>query len=376
MNTEQLYHSDNKKKGNVIKPSVSVVIPAHNEEAIITQNLSIVHGYMKSIEDKYDWEIIIVNDGSKDNTAKLADEFASIKENVFVFHHKVNRMLGSALQTGFKHCRGDYMVTLDLDLSYSPDHIERMLNAIIENDAQVVIASPYMKGGKVSSVPFFRRFLSRAVNFFFSLIVRKNIHTFTGMVRAYDRKFMKYLNLKSTDFGINSEIIYKSLILRARIIEIPAHLDWELQNAVGKKRDSNIRVFKGILSGLMSGFIFRPYFYFILVGMILLVLSLYVIVWIFINTFNVYAVLPQSFVTFDARFSEAVAVVFKQRPYSFIVGGISLIISLQFLSLGFLSFQSKRYFDELFHINTSILKDRHDNIEEKFDHSSYKSYTH
>ena len=56
------------------------------------------------------------------------------------------------------------------------------------------------------------------------------------------------------------------------------------------------------------------------------------------------------------RFSEAVSIVFQQRPYSFIVGGISLIISLQFLSLGFLSFQNKRYFDESFNINTNILK--------------------
>ena len=58
----------------------------------------------------------------------------------------------------------------------------------------------------------------------------------------------------------------------------------------------------------------------------------------------------------DSRFSAAIAMVFSQRPYSFIVGGISLIISLQFLSLGFLSLQSKRYFDELFHLNTNILK--------------------
>ena len=338
---------------------------------MLAQNLSIIISYVQSIADKYDWEIILVNDGSTDNTKKIADEYASKLNNVYVYHHKANQNLGSALKTGFINCRGDYIITLDLDLSYSPEHIQIMLNTLIENDAQVVIASPYMKGGKVSNVPFLRRFLSRAVNFFLSLVVRKNIHTFTGMVRAYERKFIKNLNLKSRDYEINPEIIYKSLILRAKIIEIPAHLDWKIQNEAGKKRVSNIRILRGILSGLMSGFIFKPYFYFVLIGMILLTISLYIIVWIFVNTFIVYSSLPQMPGLFDTRFSEAVSIVFNQRPYSFIVGGISLIISLQFLSLGFLSFQSKRYFDELFHINTNILRTVQDSNLENNKHNTY-----
>ena len=326
------------------KISVSILIPAHNEEAIFNKNLTIIYNYMKSIEKMYNWEIIIVNDGSTDNTKKLADEFASKVNSVFVFHHKVNQNLGSALKTGFNHCHGDYVVTLDIDLSYSPDHIEKMINTLIENEAQVVIASPYMKGGKVSNVPLLRKLLSRTINFFLSLIVRKDIHTFTGMVRAYQKKYLDNLNLKSRDYEVNPEIIYKSLILRAKIIEIPAHLDWNIQNEAGRKRVSNIRILRGILSGLMSGFIFKPYFYFVLFGMIILTISLYIIVWIFINTFIVYSSLPQMPGPFDTRFSEAVSLVFKQRPYSFIIGGISLIISLQFLSLGFPFFPKQKIF--------------------------------
>ncbi len=356
------------------KKIISIVIPAHNEEAMLAQNLSIIVSYMQSIEDKYDWEIVIVNDGSTDNTKKLADDFAAKVNNVFVFHHKANQNLGSALKTGFSHCHGDFIVTLDLDLSYSPGHIEKMINALIENEAQVVIASPYMKGGKVSNVPFLRKFLSRTINFFLSIIVRKDIHTFTGMVRAYQRKFLTNLNLKSRDYEVNPEIVLKSLILRAKIVEIPAHLDWKVQNQAGKKRVSNIRILRGILSGLMSAFIFKPYFYFVLFGTILFIISAYIIVWIFINTFVVYSALPHIPGPFDAEFSEAVAEVFKARPYAFIVGGVSLIISLQFLSLGFLSFQSKRYFDELFHLNSKILKKVNENNERNYDYSTFHDY--
>ncbi len=360
-----MYTENADKKGNLRKVSVSLVIPAHNEEAILENNLSIICEYMESIEDEYDWEIILVNDGSKDKTAELADKFASAKSNVRVYHHKNNQFLGGALRTGFKHCKGDYIITMDLDLSYSPDHIEKLLSSIIDSGAQVVVASPYMKGGKVSNVPFLRKLMSRAVNYFLSLIARENIHTFTGMVRAYERKFIKHLNLKARDFEINPEIIYKSLLLRARIVEIPAHLDWGLQNKAGESRVSNMRMLRGIISGFMSGFIFRPYFFFILTGVILLFLSLYVIAWIFVNTFTVYATLPEMGGLFDTRFSEAVSIVFRQRPYSFIVGGISLIVSLQFLSIGFLSLQSKRYFEELFHINTNILRQVQDSKEEE-----------
>ena len=117
-----------------------------------------------------------------------------------------------------------------------------------------------------------------------------------------------------------------------------------------------MRMFRGIISGLMSGFIFRPYMFFILTGLVLFLISMYVIVWIFINTFYAYPNVPPSITGIEERFSEAVAVVFRARPYSFIVGGISFIVSLQFLSIGFLSLQSKRYFEELFHLNTAAYR--------------------
>ena len=288
---------------------------------------------------------------------KIANQIAQQDSRIRVVHHPVNRNLGMALKTGFSHSQGDYIVVMDLDLSYAPEHIESMLDTCIDNRADVVVASPYMKGGKTTKVPFMRLALSKVVNHFMRFASgKKHIHTYTGMVRAYKREFIQSLNLKATSYGVNSEIIQKAELLRARVIEIPAHLDWTLQVAKGNTRTSSIRIFKGILGGLMSGFIFRPYVFFMLTGLILLLISLYLIIWIFINTFAVFPELPANIVGFEAQLGEAVARVFDERPYSFFVGGITLIISLQFLGIGFLSLQNKRYFDELFHINTSILK--------------------
>ena len=85
-------------------------------------------------------------------------------------------------------------------------------------------------------------------------------------------------------------------------------------------------------------------------------ISLYPIMWAFIHTFVHYHNLPLLSQPFDYRFSDAVAAAFKQSPHAFIVGGISLMIALQLISLGILALQSKRYFEELFHISTTIYR--------------------
>lgn len=338
------------------KIMISVVVPDYNEEAIIEQNLNRLSSYLDTLRDRYRWEMIIVDDGSQDQSGLIADRFASIRKNVQVYHHFANMQLGRSLQTAFQHCQGDYVVTMDLDLSYSPDHIERLLEKIIATQAQIVIASPYMKGGRVSNVPWKRRLLSKCANKFLSLSYKGNIHTITGMVRAYERKFIRSLNLKATDMECNAEILYKAQLLRAKVIEVPAHLDWGLLNTAGKKRQSSMRTLRGIGGSLMAGFIFRPFMYFIVPGIILLLISIYIIVWIFINTMTIY---PETLATspyFDDQFSNAVAAVYKARPHAFFVGGSTLLAALQLLSLGILSLQSKRYFEELFHFSTTLYK--------------------
>ncbi len=339
------------------KPFVSIAICAYNEAEILKENISTLCDYMNSLKD-YTWELVLVNDGSKDETGKIADELGKGKENIKILHNKKNIYLGNSLRRAFQNCEGDYIVTLDIDLSYSVDHIKKLLDTIVETDADVVIASPYMKGGKVTGVPFIRNLLSKAVNKFLSFLPHQKIYTFTGMVRAYNREFLKNLSLKAQDFEINPEIIYKTLLLRGRIVEIPGHLDWTGQKIVSSKRKSKIHFSRGILSGLMSGFIFRPYIFYMFLGFVLLLISFYIIIWLLINTFAIYPYVASGGTYFDDTFSAAVAEIFRRKPHAFFVAGISLIVSVQFLSLGFLSLQSKRYFEELFHLNTTILKNQ------------------
>ncbi|MBS1609170.1 MAG: glycosyltransferase family 2 protein [Bacteroidetes bacterium] len=342
---------------SVNKPFVSIIAPCYNEEAILELNINTIIKYMKEKDSKYIWEILIINDGSKDGTGPIADGLSAKNNQVRVIHHPTNLNLGNALQTGFKNSKGDIIVVMDIDLSYSEKYIELMTDKLLETNADIVIASPYMKGGKVTAVPFSRAIMSKFVNRFMSFAAQDKYYTFTGMVRAYRKSYIQTVNLKTKDYEVMPEIIYKSMILRAKIVEIPAHLDWTEQNKFAGKRTSSLRVLRSTFSGLMAGFIFRPYIFFMCIGAILLCLSLYQLVWLFFDTFAAYKTfLGQAGIEYP--FSHSLSEQFKKNPQSFLVGGITLLAAIQFLSLGFVSLQSKRYFEELFHLGTSLKKEK------------------
>lgn len=337
-------------------PFVSVVIPACNEEAIITANLEQVAAYLRTIEDRYPWELIVVDDGSQDRTGELIDRFAATDPRIRAFHHHVNFNLGQALRFAFNNARGDYIVTLDADLSYAPEHVEALLRAATETRAKVVIASPYRKGGRTTAVPFLRRVMSRASNALLSLSAKGDLSTLSGMVRCYDRPFVQALSTKAQDADINPEIIYKAQILRARIVEIPAHLDWTAQRKVGRKRQSNLRLLRSVSAQAFSSFLFRPFMYFIVPGIVVGLLALYTLGWVAWNVAFRYGELSGSF---DPRFSQAVGDVFDRSPHAFIVGGIALLVSVQLVTLGVLSAQNKRYFEELFFLGSLSYRQLH-----------------
>jgi glycosyltransferase involved in cell wall biosynthesis len=338
------------------KPFISIVLPCYNEEAILQENLNAVIYYLNSKNEKYRWEILIVNDGSKDKTGEIANNFEIHNSNIRVIHHPTNLNLGHALQTGFCNSKGDIIVVLDIDLSYSVDHIGVMVDKMLETSSDIVVASPYMKGGRVTAVPFTRKIMSLWVNRFMRIAAQDKYYTFTGMVRAYRRDFIRHVNLKTKDYEINPEIMYKAMILRAKITEIPAHLDWTEQNKFAGKRTSSIRVLRGFFSGLMSGFIFRPYIFFIGVGGLLMGLSLYELVWLLFDTISGMKGINVQNSLAENAFSASLALQFNKNPQTFLVGGITFLAAIQFLSLGFMSLQSKRYFEELFHLGTAIVK--------------------
>ncbi len=336
-------------------PLVSIVLPAYNEAGIIERNVDGLCSYMETLEDKYRWEVILVNDGSTDNTGELADKLARRQTHLRVIHHFSNFGVGQAFQYAFKHCRGDYVVTLDMDLTYTPNHIDLMVTKLITSRAKVVLASPYMKGGKVAHVPWLRRTLSKWANRFLSLSARARLSTLTSMARAYDGRFLRSLNLRSTGMDVMPEIIHKAMMLRARIEEVPACLDWNVLPGDKVRRRSSMRILQHICATLLAGFLFRPFMFFVLPGLGLLLFAFWIGVWAFIHGYDYYGNLGH----YDSvliRASAALSLAYDNHAHTFVIGFFSLMLALQLISLGVLALQSKRYFEEMFHLCAAILR--------------------
>ena len=337
-----------------VRPFVSVVVPAYNEALILMQSLTSLYAYLQALSDDYEWEVVVVNDGSQDETGAIAEAFAGSRPEVRVLHHAVNFRLGQALRYAFNTCRGDYVVTIDCDLSYAPEHIGLLLERLREDHAKIAVASPYMKGGETTGIPFGRRVLSRGANRFLSVASGGHLSTLTGMVRAYDRPFLSSLSLRSMGTDINTEILYKAQLLNARVVEVPAHLDWSSQQAA-PERESKMQIGRSTSAYAFSGFMFRPVAFFIIPGLVILAFALYNLGWLAYNILAEYSSLSGGF---EPRMSEAFANTFDVRPHAYFVSGFTLVIAVQLLSLGIMASQQKRYFEELFHVSTATYKEQ------------------
>lgn len=332
------------------KPLVTVILAAYNEAQILQENLKVFVETLKNLEEKYHWELIVVNDGSHDATGELLEDFAQKEPRLIVAHHHKNRGLGAALQTGFSLSKGDYVVTLDIDLSCSPKAIKTLLDKIEKSGGQVVVYSPTMKGGEIQNVPWHRKQLSYGANRFLSFFSSGKVSNFTCMTRAYNGAFIRSLHLRSSGMEIMPEILYKTMIMDGKIEEIPGILRWHEEKETG--RVSKMRIFQHTLATLFSGFLLRPFLFFILPGIFLLLFSFYPNIWMVIHVITEYQEVAGN--TFIERGSQALRVAYQLHPHTFLTGLLSLLLALQIIALGIQSLQSKHYYEELFSMLTAM----------------------
>lgn len=134
---------------------LSIVVPAYNEEdgvaQVIERTLAIEPELQKVGLDGL--ELIVVDDCSRDRTGEIVKGY--VDRGVVLIQHKVNRNYGGALKTGFRHARGNYLAFMDADGTYPPEYFPRMVQAMLEQDADLVIGS--RMAGVESEMPLTRR---------------------------------------------------------------------------------------------------------------------------------------------------------------------------------------------------------------------------
>jgi glycosyltransferase involved in cell wall biosynthesis len=116
--------------------SLTIVIPAYNEAHALPKTIPAVLELCKANH----WKLIVVNDGSKDDTRAALAQFEE-QPRLKVFHHKINRGYGGALKTGLAAVDTDYAVTFDADGQHKLDDIPRLVQTMAQNDADMVIGS-------------------------------------------------------------------------------------------------------------------------------------------------------------------------------------------------------------------------------------------
>lgn len=170
-----------------------VIIPTYNE----VENLPLIVERVRSAAPQVD--ILVVDDNSPDGTGDVADELAGKDEQIHVVHRKVKDGLLGAYLAGFEFgLERDYNVLcqMDADGSHAPEQLQLLLDEI-DNGADVVIGSRYVKGGKAVNWPRERYWLSKLGNLYISLALGDDIADMTAGYRAFRREVLEQIDLDS-----------------------------------------------------------------------------------------------------------------------------------------------------------------------------------
>jgi len=251
-----------------MSPKLSIIIPMYNEQENVVNTLKKVSDVLYSMN--IDYELIIVNDGSTDNTLDLLKKEAEKYKRLRIITYEKNRNLGGALKIGFEKAKGDHIITIDSDLSYDAKFIADLYHEAERSNYDIIQGSPYMKGGSALGVPPLRLIISKASNRFFSYLIGVNIHTVTGMLRCYKKEVIDSLVLESNGPEIMFEILSKSVLLGFKIKEIPAILKGR-ERGISKFQHQLKKVFSEYFSLLYSE---KPIVFFKMLGIFLIILAL------------------------------------------------------------------------------------------------------
>lgn len=212
---------------------LSVVIPAWNEAKNVGRYPAELLPVLQTIDMPF--EVVIVDDGSRDDTARLAEELG---DWVRVVRHERNRGLAAALRTGFAAARGELLVTLDADLTFAPDLIPKLLERFQAGDVDIVSGSPKLAGFG-DEIPTYRVLVSHAATAVYSNLLGQHVTAVSPILRLYRTADLQGLELCSAGFEINAEILYCLIRRGKRVAEIPAPLTQRIhgQSSLNYRRE-------------------------------------------------------------------------------------------------------------------------------------------
>ncbi|MBI4180152.1 glycosyltransferase [bacterium] len=221
--------------------SCTLIIPAHNEAAVISESIAAVRRALKDSGRK--WEIIVVDDGSADGTADLAER--ALGDTGWVLKTPDCRGKATAIAKGVRSCRTDWLIFSDADLSVSPDFFEPAVRRL--DEAHVVIASRHLPGAKfLRRQPWLRQTCGEIFRRMVQAAFLPDITDFTCGLKAFRSAEAQKLfeNLHCLDWTFDVEILLRAKQSGLRINQLP--VSWS------NRPDSRVRLLSAIFGSLLS----------------------------------------------------------------------------------------------------------------------------
>jgi dolichol-phosphate mannosyltransferase len=189
---------------------LSVILPVVNERDNLRGLIPRIRAVLE--REHLAFEIVVVDGGSTDGTR---EEAARMGARVL---RERRRGYAGALETGFAEAKGEYLLTLDADLSHEPGFIAKLWRA--RNQADIVIASRYTRGG-VAYASFSRKFLSALLNLWMRRLLSLPVRDVSSGFRLYRREAVEGLDLEGRNFEVLEEILVKSYARGHSVFEVP-----------------------------------------------------------------------------------------------------------------------------------------------------------
>lgn len=201
-----------------------IVLPTYNER----ENLRTALARIRMVAERHNVQLhtLIVDDNSPDGTGELADELARHYRDVSVMHRAGKEGLGRAYIAGFREAlaRGaERIFEMDADLSHDARYLPHFLH-VIDEGADLVLGSRYVRGGGVENWTLSRKIISRGGCLYAQTILGLPYHDLTGGFKCFRREVLETIDLDSIDtagYGFQIEMTYRAHQLGFRIVELP-----------------------------------------------------------------------------------------------------------------------------------------------------------
>lgn len=209
--------ADGKRAPAVSKMKLSVIIPVYNEAQTVAR---LVKRVLAVELEGVEREIIVINDGSTDQSYDVLERIAARRADVVkVYHHERNRGKGAAIRTALKHVTGDVVITQDADLEYDPGDYPRLLTLFEDPTVQVVYGSRNLRRNPRSSWTFY--WGGRLVSWVANLLYGSNLTDEATGFKLFRADLLRSLDLQSDGFEFCPEVTSKVLKRNIEIHEVP-----------------------------------------------------------------------------------------------------------------------------------------------------------